>query len=91
VPRAHELKEDPAPFEAVWARLKMHEVRVDDRGYQVGDHALLREHEGGGRHTGRWVKVEITHVTPGGTYGLPDKLCCWTFLEMRRGEGGRLR
>lgn len=39
----HELKIDPLPYEGVRTDRKLHEVRVADRDFQVGDELLLRE------------------------------------------------
>lgn len=41
--RTHELKTWPEPFAAVLAGTKRHEIRVDDRGYAVGDVLVLKE------------------------------------------------
>lgn len=37
--REHDLKTWPGPFAAVWSGVKKHEVRINDRGYVVGDAA----------------------------------------------------
>ena len=79
----HDLKCWPAPFAAVASGLKRHEVRVNDRPYKVGDTLHLMEwvpadHHGPGdeeRFTGRSFVAEVTYITKGGTWGLPDKLC----------------
>ena len=81
----HSLKTWPEPFAAVLAGEKTHEVRVNDRGYAVGDVLELREwrfigdrewSEGaGGHYTGRSVRVVVTHMTRGGSFGLPEDLC----------------
>jgi hypothetical protein len=76
--RAHELKTDPRPFAAVWSGSKRYELRRNDRGYDYGDLLLLREHNrevDGVGYTGRVVLAEVTAMTRGGDYGLPDDLC----------------
>lgn len=89
--RQHELKIWPPYFEAVAAGVKRHEIRVDDRGFAVGDILRLREwHPGSGtlwldgspescvvdpHHTGRELRVRVTYKSSGGTWELPDKLC----------------
>lgn len=82
------LKCAPGPFRAVWRGQKKAEVRKDDRGYQVGDRVKLMEHE-----CGLWLQpyreviVEITHVVPGGQWGLPAELCVWSFKVLQRRIG----
>lgn len=83
--RQHDLKTDPAVFEAVWTGAKTHEIRRNDRGFKVGDTLVLREtvHTGEEmragaplRYTGRVVNKTVSHVLSG--YGLdPD----WVILS----------
>lgn len=40
----HELKIDPAPFDAVIRGWKFFEVRKNDRGFKNGDRLLLKEY-----------------------------------------------
>ena len=80
MPRTHTLKCWPEPFTAVMAGLKRYEIRVDDRGYMVGDVLHLREWDpsgtiGGGVLTGRELKATVTYITPGGRWGLPPTMC----------------
>lgn len=42
-PRRHTLKCWPGFFGALKSRLKRFEVRLDDRGFETGDHLVLRE------------------------------------------------
>lgn len=39
----HKLKTDPMYFEACILRLKMFEIRLDDRHFEVGDTIILEE------------------------------------------------
>ncbi len=76
--RTHQLKTWPEPFTAVFQGLKYYEVRVDDRGFAVGDELILQEYDptpGGGGFSGREVRKTITYMTPGGSFGLPPNLC----------------
>lgn len=65
----HELKTWPEPFTAILARRKRHEVRVDDRGFLVGDTLRLKEWNPAppgpvaGRYTGREVDVRVTYIS----------------------------
>jgi len=101
----HELKTWPEPFAAVLAGAKRHEVRHNDRGFAVGDALHLREWEpcttchgagdhccdsAGGVRTGRSLRVRVTHLTPGGSFGLPRDLCVMS-IEPYGGELRRLR
>lgn len=71
----HELKTWPQPFSAVLSGSKKHEVRVNDRCFQVGDDIRLREwNPEKERYTGRYIVAAITYVTEGGTFGLPPEL-----------------
>lgn len=88
----HELKTDPAPFAAVLAGVKTHEIRRDDRGFAVGDELLLREtlhphaqavvslqplHPLPPLFTGREVVRIISHIQRG--YGLMPGWCVLSF------------
>ena len=58
--RTHELKCTPEYFQQTWDSNKLFEIRKNDRDFQVGDHIILREWNGG--YTGRVIKDEITSV-----------------------------
>lgn len=66
----------PLPFAAVRVGLKRHEVRVNDRGFQVGDWINLHEWDQETEtYSGETVHARVTFITEGGTYGLPAHLC----------------
>lgn len=90
-PMTHRLKTHPDQFRGVWDGWKLHEVRLDDRGFAVGDFLRLVEWEPScERFTGRWVLVHVSWKTAGGTWGLPDGLCVLSIvLEMKGDEGER--
>ncbi len=72
----HVLKTWPEPFQATLDGRKNYELRKNDRDFRVGDALILNEWDPTtGVFTGRWIVVEITYMTPGGTWGLPDDLC----------------
>jgi hypothetical protein len=75
----HDLKCWPESFDAILDGRKRYEIRVNDRGFQVGDELNLFEYENekedGQRYTGRELRVRVTYMTPGGMWGLPRKLC----------------
>jgi len=71
----HELKTWPSAFSAVLASIKTHEVRINDRDFKVGDLLNLQEYDiGKTAYTGRFLVVEVTYITPGGTFGVPDDM-----------------
>lgn len=75
------LKTWPEPFQAVLLGRKSYEIRVNDRGFQVGDILELaewkpdKEHPDWGWFTGREVRKRVVYMTPGGQWGLPSNLC----------------
>jgi len=95
--RIHELKTWPEPFQATLDGKKLFEVRVDDRGYAVGDILHLREFDpslaiGKGTfvraeaygYTERDMFVEVTYVLHGGRFGLPENLCVMGIKKAHR-------
>ncbi len=76
--KTHHLKTDPTPFCGVWAGDKTHEIRLNDRDFQVGDCLVLFETENSGEmmracnipveFTGRMVCATVSHIQEG--YGL---------------------
>lgn len=58
--KVHFLKIEPQYFEAVLDGSKKAELRLNDRGFEVGDGVVLSEHSG--EATGRIIKVQITHI-----------------------------
>lgn len=82
--KVHVLKCWTDSFDAMRAGLKHHEIREDDRHYQVGDHLLLKRwDQKKERFTGdKTMQVEVTYKTNGGEYGLPKKLCVLTIQHI---------
>jgi hypothetical protein len=87
----HELKTDPEVFGDVLRGAKDYEIRLDDRGFAVGDTLLLREtlHTGAemraGKplvYTGRTITETVGHILKG--YGLAEN---WAILNF----AGRMR
>jgi hypothetical protein len=86
--RTHELKTDPEVFVAVVAGKKTHEIRLNDRGFQVGEDLLLRETVSSGAemkagaplvYTGRATVRTVSHIQTG--YGLADGWCILSFAR----------
>lgn len=59
-PYVHDLKCEPASFEALRRGQKHVELRKDDRGYEVNDRLTLREWDG--QYTGRLIMAKVTHI-----------------------------
>ncbi len=63
-PRVHQVKSWLPFFRAIKAGLKTHDLRVDDRGYEVGDQLMLHEwDQERGQPTGERLCVWITFIT----------------------------
>lgn len=95
--RTHELKTDPAVFQAVLDGVKTYEIRRNDRGFAVGDALVLREtrHSGGMmalgaplEYTGRELTRCISHMLTGPAYGLEAG---WSILSIQTLESAVLR
>lgn len=83
--KTHELKTWPEPFHAIWHGSKKHEIRKNDRQYQVGDEVLLREFDPDtGIYWGRKILAAITYLTPGGLWGLPEDICVFSIEVIER-------
>lgn len=87
--QTHELKTVNPWFSDVWDGKKAFEVRIDDRGFKVGDNLLLREYEPhalhdkendclilipGNPYSGREIKCIVEYILPAGS--LPDLKHC---------------
>jgi Domain of unknown function (DUF3850) len=71
----HVLKCWPEPFQATWDGRKTHEIRVNDRDYHAGDQLRLHEYDPDtSKFSMRYVITNVTHLTPGGKYGLPENM-----------------
>lgn len=82
----HVLKTDPAVFDAVWNGSKTHEVRFNDRDFQVGDELHLVETTKPGPamealFTGRMITKTVSHVLSG--YGIQDGWVILSFAAER--------
>ncbi len=89
----HNLKCWPAPFQAIVAGDKRADFRRDDRGgFQVGD--VVRFMEWAPLlpppvalplcYTGATQLAEITHVQPGGAFGIPEGFAILSFVLLVR-------
>lgn len=102
MPREHRLKTWPEPYEAVASGRKPYEIRVDDRGFAVGDVLVLEEWDPENvfdeaswsvirprGYTGRSVTKVVTYMTPGGKWGLPVELCVLGLADIPPDAGAR--
>lgn len=87
---AHELKTDPELFDAVALSDKTHEIRFNDRQFQVGDWLILRRTEHTGEemrngaplvYSGKMISAMVTHVLTG--YGLLEGWCVLSIKNVR--------
>lgn len=68
----HDLKCWPEFYEDIRDGRKTFEVRVNDRGFAVGDILRLREYRPKvGEYTGRATAVRITYIADLGPIGVP--------------------
>ena len=74
--KTHYLKVWTKQFDAVRRGAKTHEVRKGDRDYRAGDIVILREFDPNERrYTGKCIETQITFITRGGTFGIPEDIC----------------
>lgn len=71
----HELKTDVSYFALVMAGTKRFELRIDDRGFRVGDTLHLREYDWKHAYTGREVTVRVTQLLRGHVGLAPGYVC----------------
>lgn len=90
----HELKTDPAAFDAVAAGLKTYEIRKDDRCFKVGDGLRLLKTRFAGSQMNRGFPLEytgdverrvISHILCGAIYGLAEGWCILSFAAPSTG------
>lgn len=61
---AHIVRSWTHLYQPMAAGLKTHDLRLNDRDYQVGDHMLMQEYDPAtGTLTGQETLVEITYIT----------------------------
>lgn len=97
--QSHELKTDPAAFQASWDGIKPWEIRSEaDRIFVVGDFITLRETQYTGMemkagaplvYTGRRIDAMIVYVMRSPIYGLMEPWCIMTLGGMMNYEGGK--
>lgn len=75
----HILRSWPQFFQAIKRGEKTHDLRHNDRGFQPGDTALLKEFDPvSGRYTGEEVMVEIPYITD------RDRACAFSSAVLDR-------
>lgn len=78
-PNWHQLKIDPEYFYAVKFGLKTFEVRLNDRGFKVGDIVCLNEYIANVDHfTSEKINVKITYILTDSTW-VENGHCIFSF------------
>lgn len=80
--KVHHLKSWPIFFEQIIANKKRHDLRKDDRDFEVGDVLALHEYDPFRKsYTDRVREVEVTYITrPNG-----DEACAFSPEAIARG------
>ena len=64
MPKVHQVKSWSHFYDAIVAGAKRHDLRKDDRNYQVGDVLNLRQYDNiKGEYTGEECLAEISYIT----------------------------
>lgn len=75
-PTTHVLKTWPKYYQAIRKGDKRFEVRLNDRGFKVGDYLLLREwHPASEAYTGNELYVAVAYMIDGGQWGIDPSWC----------------
>lgn len=62
--KIHKVKSWSHFFEAIKEGRKLHDLRVNDRDYNIGDTVILQKYDIiGGEFTGEELRTEITYIT----------------------------
>lgn len=86
----HTLKTWPAFFTAILERRKTYEIRKNDRNFQVGDELLLQEWDPVAKaYSGREQLVDVTYMTQGGQWGIPEGICVMGIRFLKPNEWGQ--
>ena len=85
--KEHQIDISRDSFQAISEGNKKHIVWKDDGTAEVGKYLELREwNETKGKYTGRWIRIKITFVSPGGHKGLPNGVCVFSFVRIESGS-----
>ncbi|TDO18153.1 uncharacterized protein DUF3850 [Mycobacterium sp. BK086] len=82
----HDLKTWPDMFEAIQSKVKTVELRKDDRGFKVGDLLRLAEWSPESGYSGRSCLRCVTHLVPGGQFGLEPGYVAMSLSPRWRGR-----
>lgn len=73
--KIHDLKIQSQHFKDVVSGIKKAEIRKNDRNFNAGDYLQLNEIDCEGEPTGEGVRTLITHILPGGAWGISQNYC----------------
>lgn len=77
----HELKTWPEAFDAVAGGRKTWEIRLDDRGFKLGDTVVLCRYDPdlrGGQYTGERCQKRVGFMLRGPDFGIPSGFVIFT-------------
>lgn len=80
----HNLKIWPGHYRALVTGHMTHQVRLNDRNYQVGDELLLREwNDCAQQYTeSPFLEYVVTHIAHGPGFGLKPGWCCMSIRKL---------
>lgn len=77
----HYLKTWPDYYQEILDGRKRFEIRINDRGYAVGDLLCLQEYDPASKtHTGRELWRQVSFIVQN-QFGLPDGVCVMSLNE----------
>lgn len=82
----HALKCSPEYFDAVASGVKPFEVRINDRGFKVGHHLVIRELDTEGNKTGRSTVKQVTYVLTDAFPGIAKGYVCMGLTDSGDGK-----
>lgn len=87
----HRLKCWPVSFFPIWNDIKTFDIRLDDRGFELGDRLILKEYDPDKKeYTGRVVVAWISFILSEAQFpqfGLKEGYACLSLRGVRQEHG----